>query len=79
MPASDALLPDNPAAFLSLLSDCLRLGPETVAMAFVYTNRYLRYVHEEPSADDLLDEHVVAPYSCSMPGNLSENLYISRL
>lgn len=57
-----ALRPETPSAFLTLLSDCLRLGGETIALSFVFMNRYLRYILEDPSATDLLDEHVVLPY-----------------
>src|SRR5882757_7952573 len=52
------LIPSTSTSFITLISDSLRLRHETLAMAFVYINKYLQYLRDEPSAQDLLDDHV---------------------
>ena len=52
------LVPATSVAFMTLISDSLRLRQETLAMAFVYHNKYFQYIREDPAASDLLDEHV---------------------
>jgi hypothetical protein len=65
-PPPPSVLTTDAASFMTLIADALRLRNETLAMAFVYTNKYLHHtprVSQASSEEDeeLLDEHVTAP------------------
>lgn len=78
-PASLAFVPMNASAFLVLMADALRLREETLAMAFVYTNRYLRFLRDHPLTDELLDEHVRRPILPTRTGRAADShIYIHR-
>ncbi|KAH0614594.1 uncharacterized protein H6S33_000230 [Morchella sextelata] len=50
-PAAPLLLPsDDPATFLTLMADTLRLSSETLTMAYVYIHRYKRWCADTDSA-----------------------------
>lgn len=57
--ASPSLLTcTNSFSFITLISDSLRLRDETLAMAFVYINKYLSFLRDTPDAEELLDDYV---------------------
>jgi len=67
------LVPATSVAFMTLISDSLRLRQETLAMAFVYTNKYFQYIREDSTAPDLLDEHTLVLASLSLATKATES------
>ena len=53
-------VPQDPIAFTDAMADILRLPDETLAMSYIYLNRYKRYQTSSASLD-LLDEYVCFP------------------
>ncbi|KAI5799983.1 hypothetical protein EDC01DRAFT_612759 [Geopyxis carbonaria] len=60
------ITPNDSNAFLTLVSDSLRLRDETLTMAFVYINKYHHYLNKEGEAENLLDDHTLALASLSL-------------
>ncbi|MCJ1362966.1 Cyclin- protein fam58a [Acarospora aff. strigata] len=52
-------------SFICIMADVLRLPDETLAMAFLYINKYKRFINTSPHSD-LLDEHTLALSSLSL-------------
>ncbi|KAI9839562.1 MAG: hypothetical protein M1819_002188 [Sarea resinae] len=48
--------PLDPASFLSIMADILRLPDETIALSFLYLNRYKRF-YNDPDQHDVLDAY----------------------
>ena len=53
-------VPQGPIAFTDAMADLLRLPDETLAMSYMYLNRYRRF-QTASSSLDLLDEYVCLP------------------
>ncbi|KAF8252364.1 hypothetical protein K440DRAFT_594799 [Wilcoxina mikolae CBS 423.85] len=67
------LIPSTSTSFITLISDSLRLRHETLAMAFVYINKYLQYLRDEPAVQDLLDDHTLGLASLSLATKATES------
>ena len=53
-------VPQDPIAFTDAMADLLRLPDETLAMSYIYLNRYRRFQTSSSSLDPL-DEYVRLP------------------
>ncbi|KAL9592074.1 MAG: hypothetical protein Q9179_007086 [Wetmoreana sp. 5 TL-2023] len=53
-------VPKDPFAFTDAMADILRLPDETVAMSYLYLNKYLRF-HRTSQTPDPLDPYVRLP------------------
>ena len=53
-------VPQDPIAFTDAMADLLRLPDETLAMSYIYMNRYRRFQTSSASLDPL-DEYVCVP------------------
>ena len=53
-------IPQDPIAFTDAMADLLRLPDETLAMSYIYLNRYRRFQTSSASLDPL-DQYVCLP------------------
>ena len=58
-------VPEDSVAFTDAMSDLLRLPDETVAMSYIYLNKYRRY-QDSSGSPDPLDAYVGLPFQLSM-------------
>ncbi|KAI5818197.1 hypothetical protein BZA77DRAFT_307586 [Pyronema omphalodes] len=63
----------NSFTFITLISDSLRLRDETLAMAFVYINKYLSFLRDTPDAEELLDDYTLSLASLSLATKATES------
>ena len=56
-------LPKDPNTFVDTMADVLRLPDATLALAYIYQNKYHRFF-KTTSSPDLLDPYVCLPPPC---------------
>ncbi|KAH0544850.1 hypothetical protein FGG08_001079 [Glutinoglossum americanum] len=64
--------PSDTISFMTILADVLRLPEETLAMAFMYMNRYRKY-YRTTEEIDFLDAHTLALASLSLSSKGTES------
>ncbi|MCJ1225866.1 hypothetical protein MMC12_002515 [Toensbergia leucococca] len=64
--------PKDSIAFADAMADVLRLPDDTLAMSYLYTNRYRRFLRSSPTPDPL-DQYTLALASLSLASKSTES------
>ncbi|KAL8920090.1 MAG: hypothetical protein Q9208_006443 [Pyrenodesmia sp. 3 TL-2023] len=65
-------IPQNEFAFTDAMADLLRLPDETVAMSYIYLNKYLRF-HRTSQTSDPLDSYTLSLATLSLASKSTES------
>ncbi|KAI4119080.1 MAG: hypothetical protein LQ345_000955 [Seirophora villosa] len=65
-------IPEDALAFTDAVADILRLPDETLAMSYIYFNRYLRF-HGDQQAPDPLDPYTLSLATLSLASKSTES------